>query len=107
MNEIKGARYNITMRASLTYGEMEDMVSSFLSKEELTVMKKPKRHVTRKYKTNDLFNERDSARIRVRMSMVQAMKTVILLNLMRLLSAGAQDNLRADLLMEALWSIRD
>lgn len=101
MNEIKGARYNITMRASLTYGELEDMVSSFLSKEELTVMKKTKKGMSPVNIRPMIYSMNVIRKDTGQDVNSSGYEDGNIIELDALLSAGAQDNLRADLLMEA------
>lgn len=94
MNEIKGARYSILIETIKTSDEIEDLVSSLLSKEELVVMKKTKKGLA---PTNIrpliyTFNVIDKG---------SNDKGNNIIELDAFLSAGAKDNLRADLLMEA------
>lgn len=92
MNQIASARYTVTFETTedISHEEMENLIYRMLSKEEIFVEKKTKKGLRQVNIRQMIFSI--SARERGRRCF----------ELEAFLSAGAENNLRADLLMDAL-----
>lgn len=91
MNQITAARYEINFETNeaMSHFEIDSLVQDMLAKEEISVMKKSKKG-PRPINIRPLIY-----------SLSADKKDVKVFDLEAFLSAGAKDNLRADLLMEA------